>query len=827
MRASRYASRVPALLSGVAAAGLVTSAAFAQASTTPTSAAADAQEEITVTARRQSERLSDVPASISVLTASTIRQAGVVTTEQIVGLTPGVTIVSNAAEVGDAQINIRGINGARDAENSVALVVDGILKTNTAALNSYQGELQQVEVLKGPQGAYYGRNAAAGAIVMTTKRPGDRLEIDGKASYANHDSENVQGSISGPVAPDLGLVLFGNYRHTNGFFRNTGPDPTAQGHSVDNYRGWNVGGRAIYDPTDKLEIDAKARYGKVKAGALDYDVVFSLPSFASALGSPLFDEDVNDHKKYTFNRDVAGVNWQRTVEASLKGTYDLDFATLTAWTAYSDIKEDFVSDAATASFGRFNGTQTCQASAAALFAAGVTLPPPQFLGPTPAASLFGPFGPTTCDGYQYTVRNQRDLSAEVRLASKSDGAFTWSVGGYYLHINRHYGTAINEDDGAGATRSLYNAPGTLNQTSQDLDDRFRTNVYAGFGSLDYKPTAALTFSAALRYDREERHVDPLSPDAIDPVTGGPINPGFAVGAIVPKSKAYAQLQPKLAVNFKASQDLSLFADWGIGFKAGGFNSQGSAAIIQQNLDVPLGSNVAIEDDYKKERSSAYEAGFKARALDGALSLDGAVYTTTVHDMQFFEFFTGGFGVLRVVSNIDKVRLTGVEGSATYRIIPGWSVFAAGNYVDSKIKKNSSRPDTVGNESPYTAKYTLNFGTQLVEPVTDTYSATFRADYRVTGPTWFHSVQAQSIRSIFDLVFPRLGTANYSKSRRDAYGLLNLRAGIQTKTWSLTAFSTNALNKNYVSEVIPSPEFGGEFLAPGDRRVIGIELGVTF
>jgi iron complex outermembrane receptor protein len=823
MKASKH---IIGLLSGAAIAGLIASPALAQVSGTSTGAASAAQDEVVVTARRQSEKLNDVPASISVLTASTLKQAGVVTTEQIVGLTPGVTIVSNAAEVGDAQINIRGINGARDAENSVALVVDGILKTNTAALNSYQGELQQVEVLKGPQGAYYGRNAAAGAVVMTTQRPGDRLAIDGKASYANHDSENVQGSISGPVTPDLGVLVYGNYRHTNGFFRNTGPDPTAAGHTVDNYRGWNVGARAIYAPTDKLEIDAKARFGKVKAAALDYDVVFSLPGFASALGSPLFNENVNNHN-FTFNRNIAGVNWQQTKEASLKATYDLDWATLTAWTAYSDVKEDFVSDAATASLGRFNNTPGCQASVAALFAAGVTLPAPQFLGPTPATSLFGPFGPTTCDGYQYTVRNQRDISAEVRLASKAGGPVSWSLGGYYLHINRHYGTAINEDDGQGATRSLYNAPGTLNQTSQDLDDRFRTNVFAGFGSIDYKPLSKLTLSAALRFDREERHVEPLSPNAIDPITGGPINPGYAVGAIVPKSKAYQQLQPKLAVNFKPMQDFSLFADWGIGFKAGGFNSQGSAAIVQENLNVPLGSNVVINDEYKKEWSSAFEAGFKARLLDGALSLDGAVYSTTVHNMQFFEFFTGGFGVLRVVSNIDKVQLKGVEGSATYRIIHGWTVFAAGNYVDSKIKKNSSRPDTVGNESPYTAKYTLNFGTQFVEPVSDRLSATFRADYRVTGPTWFHSVQAQSVRSIFDLSFPGLGTANYSESRRNTYGLLNLRAGIQTSKWSLTAFSTNALDKHYVEEVIPSPEFGGEFVSPGDRRVIGLELGFNF
>ena len=818
------ASAAVAALSAASASAQVTADAVA-ATATPEAQPSDG--DIVVTARRDAQRLSDVPASITVLTASTIRQAGIVTTEQIINLTPGVSIVSNAAQVGDAQINIRGINGARDAENSVALVVDGILKTNTAALNSYQGELQQVEVLKGPQGAYYGRNAAAGAIVMTTKKPGDHLEFDGRGSLATHSSQNAEATLSGPITDTLGGVVYGNFRHTDGFYKNTGPDPDARGHTVDEYRGWNIGGRLVWKPTERLEIDAKARYGKVRAGALAYDVVFSLPDFASALGSPLFDEDVNDHKKFTFNRNVVGRNWQSTKEASVHAAYDMDWATLTGWVSYSNIKEDFISDAATASLGRFNSTASCQASTAALFAAGGTLPAPQFLGPTPGASLFGPFGPTTCDGYQYTVRNQRDISGEVRLASKGAGPLKWSAGAYYLHINRHYGTAINEDEGNGVTRSLYNPAGTPNQTSQDLDDRFRSNVYAGFGSLDYKPLDAVTLSAALRYDREERHVDPLSPNAIDPVTGQNLNPGYTVGAIVPKSRAFSQWQPKISANYKINENLSLFADWGIGFKAGGFNSQGSAAVIDTNLNAPLGSSVLINDDYKKERSSAWEVGLKARALDGKLLFNLAGYTTSVHDMQFFEFFTGGFGVLRTVSNIDKVRLTGIEGDLTYRLTQGWSVFAAANYVDSKIKKNASRPETVGNESPYTAKYTLNFGTQLVEPVNDTYSLTFRADYRVTGPTWFHTVQDNSIRTIFDLLFPGLGTADYSQSRRKAYGILNLRAGIQTKQLSLAVFSTNALNKKYISEVIPSPEFGGEFVAPGDKRVIGAELGWHF
>ena len=165
MRASR-------LLITSSALGLLLAAAlpsFAQEAPQDTAVAEDEGDAIIVTARRQNERLQDVPASVAVLTAAALQNTGANKADDFAQLTPGVTIVTGTAEAGDTQINIRGINGARDAESSVALVVDGILKTNTAQLNQPQGTLKQVEILKGPQGALYGRNAAAGAIVLQTQ----------------------------------------------------------------------------------------------------------------------------------------------------------------------------------------------------------------------------------------------------------------------------------------------------------------------------------------------------------------------------------------------------------------------------------------------------------------------------------------------------------------------------------------------------------------------------------------------------------------------------------------------------------------------------------
>ena len=113
-------------------------------------------------------------------------------------------------------------------------------------------------------------------------------------------------------------------------------------------------------------------------------------------------------------------------------------------------------------------------------------------------------------------------------------------------------------------------------------------------------------------------------------------------------------------------------------------------------------------------------------------------------MQFFEFFVGGFGLLRVVSNIDEVEIYGAEINVAAEILDGWSVYGSANVTESEIKANASRPVTVGNESPYTADYTINIGSQVDVPVSSGVDFLARADYRITGPTWFHTVQELSL-----------------------------------------------------------------------------------
>ena len=157
-------------------------------------------EEIVVTARQRAERIQDVPATVQAFTATEIAAAGIERPQDFIALTPGVAQVQTA-EAGDMQVTIRGINTGRDAETNFALVVDGVLQTNPNALNQELANVSQIEILKGPQGALYGRNAVAGALIITTRKPGDEFEADLGAGYGDYGSYKLNAYLGGPIGP--------------------------------------------------------------------------------------------------------------------------------------------------------------------------------------------------------------------------------------------------------------------------------------------------------------------------------------------------------------------------------------------------------------------------------------------------------------------------------------------------------------------------------------------------------------------------------------------------------------------------------------------------
>lgn len=448
--------------------------------------AENVMEEIMVTARRREESLQDVPGTVTAFSEETLRNAGVERAQDFVALTPGVSMV-NAAEVGDTQVNIRGINGARDAENSFAFLIDGVLYTNPAAFNREYTDLRQIEVFKGPQGAIYGRNAAAGAIIVTTTTPTNDFETNGTLSVATDSTYLGKGGISGAVVEDeLFFRLSADWRSSDGYYRN---EFQGRDDIVDAYEGYNVHARLLWHPSDATTLDTKLRVGAVDASSITFNSTFALPVFAAAFANPGAYQNVNDFD-FKFDANIVSDNDQSSFEFSTKLDQDLEGMQFTGWFLYSDIQNDLISDGTSAAFGFYNVDPVCQQSTAAL--TGYPLLPPQFIGQTPTGVIFDPngsflgaFTPTTCDGIQEQLRDQRDMSVEMRLASDNDSKLQWMGGVYFLDIDRQVGVSLNRDSGQQPIRGLYQPEPGPNSTASLVYDQFDSQVIAVFGSLDY------------------------------------------------------------------------------------------------------------------------------------------------------------------------------------------------------------------------------------------------------------------------------------------------------------------------------------------------------
>jgi len=659
-------------------------------------------------------------------------------------------------------------------------------------------------------------------------------------------------------------------RKTDGFLENVYLNDDV----VNDYEETAISGRLVFDPTDTLSIDTKIRFSEVSAASIAFNAAFELPFFVGALdGLQAFGVDpsaasidVNDFE-FVYSPNVDPENEQDTLEVSVKVDKQFDTGTLTAWALYSDQDQHFLADGTSGAFGFYDNLGHCQQTAAArsIFLGDATpMQQPTFnLDGTAAGRFLPPYSPTTCDGYQYQERNQRDLSFQLQWTSDADQRLRWQAGMYFLNIERRVGVAQLEDDGrANLPRSFVNE-----LTDALVLDDFETTVLSGFGSIAYDLTDRMELSVALRYDVEDREVQNAVPSPADgyfstridycgaffeggctlngaPLGGTPWNPAFidlstgAVSARVDKrSEEFDALQPKISLTYDLSENTTLFGSWGVGFKTGGFNNLGGTEIISLFLVNPDGLPVAPPEIYEEETSSSFEVGFRSTLLDGNLQLNAAAYHTEVDDMQFFEFYVGPFGLMRTVEGIDEVTIQGFEVGASWQMTDGLRLDAGYSTIDGEIDAMTVRPYVAGNDVPNAAEFTAN--------VALTWDQNFgnlnlmaRLEYAYQGDIFYHVVQGSDldVPKSYDFeglpyevpatLFGGLATS-YSKTKVDGYGITNLRVGVGGDRWRVTAFARNLFDEEFIAEVIMAPEFGGAFVTPGAYRTAGVEFQWDF
>lgn len=413
--------------------------------------AADRIEEIVVTARKRAENLQSVPDSITAFNERMIEERRISRISDALLVTPGVHMVSDQ-DAGTNIITVRGIGTNRNLPASVAFVVDGVVLPDSDAFTADLSDVERIEVLKGPQGGLYGRNAIAGAINLTTRRPTEEFSGDLKAGYSSGGTCDLFGAVSGPLGSDrlLGRLAV-KHRDRDGQI-----DNRFTGEPLDHDRNTRVNGRLIWKATDRLTFDLRASHYDQSSGAL----WFSTADVLNTTGGRI----TEDFARIEPNQDDPGFTDRTITDAALVVEYETDAGTITSISAYDEIDLQFGED----------------------------------LDATPIRAI-------TETGQD---RNTRGISQELRFTSASDRRFRYIVGGYWQNTERELNTRASLDycfffglacgPAAPFELSGIRVPTQLNDLRGDYDQ------WAAFAQGSVDLTDALELTVALRYDEDRR-----------------------------------------------------------------------------------------------------------------------------------------------------------------------------------------------------------------------------------------------------------------------------------------------------------------------------------
>ena len=728
----------------VVLATLLSSVSISVIASMPAAAQADEpayRDEIVVTARGREESLTEVPIAETVFTAAAIEDARIDRVDDFIALTPGVTI-ANSQDSGTNFITIRGMSQTRNGEPPVAVVIDGVLQVNSRSFDQALYDVESIEVLRGPQGALYGRNATNGAIIINTQAPSDEFEGYLQGTYGRGNEYAIEGSVSGPLIEDIvGFRLSARYSDFDGVY-----DNVALNDEVGFSEEFNIRGHLHFDLSENFTADLRASYTENDGDALlfSFQGVSTDPVTGEVDGFPgISDADVVQR---SFSANNRGFDDREVGQVSLRWAYDFGGATLTSVTAYDWLTQLTGGD--------------------------------QF--PYSANSTVNP-GISFFDGTQTQFIDLDAFSQELRLTSPDDQAFRWMFGGYFLATDRFISSTVGDDLGQGILRPRRSPllGAAINPTTSFLADDNDNTAWALFFNLAYDVTDSLEIAFAGRYDEDNREQTVSALNGFYAADGTLLAPAGTPGAV--NEADFNRFQPKVTARYLLNDDASIYASWGQGFRSGQFNQNGvGAAAAAATPPVP-----GVLDVLEQENSGTFEGGFKANFLDGRVRTAGSIYRTKVENAPYFVFI-GSVGA-QVLVGIDEVEIIGGEFELSANLADGLDGYIGVGVSDSEVKEYTLNPGAVGNKAPYVPDTTFNAGLQYRTPVTSAFGILGRVDYERRGEQ-FWDPENSTARSAINLVNLRGGIESNDGQWSLIASVQNLTDEVYNSEWVLGGFA---------------------------------------
>ncbi|WP_206245679.1 TonB-dependent receptor [Novosphingobium terrae] len=607
------------VLSGVSAQAVMAQTAIQPHDAGRDSAHPDAAD-IVVTARQRAEQVQRIPDAITAISEATLAQTNVTGLSDVASQIPNVSFVESLSP-GSEFFNIRGVIANRNGDPSVAVIVDGVQSNSGLEFSQGLFDLKQIEVLKGPQGALYGRDAIGGAMIITTKDPTDKPQYKFMIGAGNAGLIEAQAVASGPIVMDKLFyrvaASFSDFDGTNrDVFLNRNTD-------FANQREIKAG--LLWKPGGSFSADLRYTYSLLKAGANYWVAHYN-------------DFEQNDNDAQSQSNTLA-VDHRTLNVVSLKLANDFGFATLQSVSGYSGIRDNLGQP------GTGIGTQNAADLA---------------WGPYPIWSF-------------YSTNRSDIFSQEIRLTSRSGQPFRWVVGAFGLKTNAqdHFPVFIapgnfnlfqqNLAQFRNGTRTLAHLYDGLSSTEDPgaVQIAFNQNTQhndaeAIFGNANYDLTKVIELTAGLRYDVEHRHQTDDRPAAI--IGNDPKH----------RNVTFDSLQPKFSIAWKPTAEHLLYATVSKGFRSGGFNP----------------ASTSYGRTYQAEQLWNYEAGFKGSFLDRKLRFSAAAFYEDYHNVQEYEF-DGSLGA-QTLYTIPRAWIKGIEADSDLRLSSALHLGVAGGLMDSKI-----------------------------------------------------------------------------------------------------------------------------------------------
>jgi iron complex outermembrane recepter protein len=803
-------------------------------------------DEIIVTAEKRSQNLQDVPISVVAINAQQVQDAGITNIRNLAILTPGLTVTSEGNEA-ITTARIRGIGTVGDnpgLESSVGVNIDGVYRPRNGVAFGDLGEIEQIEVLYGPQGTLFGKNNDAGVINVTTKRPSSTFGAMAEVTGGNFNDQEYRASITGPLAENIAGRLYAGFQQNKGFLDVVnGVGPSTQNNTNDRHA-YNVRGQLLFTPSDNIDFLLIADYAKRNesccSAVVEYpgpfqglvNVFASTPALGGKTGglgdSPLIGQPgvVRLPSSYVAYDNQIITQHVRDMGVSGELNWNFGFGKLTSITAWRDNTVSGGNDV------DYTGIDL------------LSFP----------------------DNGNANSTDFKQFSEELRLAGKVD-SLNWLVGGFFSNeilSTRTLGLTGNQFEtyiSAVASASIGAAfnPLLVSQLTGDppgatfggtgYNDGYQQTAksYALFTNETWNITQGLDLTAGLRGTEEKKTatasynsvgsapgcgallnsslVSPTSPLAgtnaqafllgYGCYTG--LNPFFA-GTGFDQSNTENNLSGTLKLSYRFNEEAMVYVSGANGYKAGGFNL--SRVTGAPSATDPIGLAPNYDTHFPRETVESGEVGVKTTLFNKTLRLNAAAFYQRYTDFQLNTFT----GIQFVVTSLDRVVSKGVD------VDFAWATPISGLTIAGGVTQDLTNITNFGNALPDFCGGPGN-------------GCTARDNNRLSfAPLWSGALSATYLLPVSGTLGIRTSVEEkYNSSYntgsdldprkiQEGFGLLNGRIGFGAldDSWAIEAWGANLADKYYYAVAFDSPfQFNTIASYLGAPRTFGLTARVKF